>query len=561
MKLKNKISITFLGMMVIFFFVLLFSIKVLVEKTINQIATNDVKSLIEIAYDYLDLKSPGDFQTKGAKLYKGDIELNNNNILIDNLGKVLGYKITIFQNDIRIATNVMNGGVRAVGTRASTNITEEVLKKGNTYIGKANVLGKILHTAYLPLKNNSGQIIGMLFIGVDLKEFIDQTILEFILMVSLVVFIATLLIIIFFNSFFKFNVTKPVNYIMKSLSDLAGGELSQTIELRTKDEMELIAISLNKTRLEFANLVGIIRSKAYNLSEENHRLNDSAAETTQASENITTTIIDFSNKMDNSVDTMEKVVSEFEVLNTETSDIKNSVSDCKESVINLKNNSNIGMDILSSAVKMIIETEKSVKDTSAFVNEFKIQIDEIIILLQAITNISEKTNLLALNAAIEAARAGEAGRGFNVVAEEIRKLAENSKRTVEDIHNITQKIVDGSKNANEAMIKTREVSLSSTNFVKQVQENFNVINSLSNNIEYKINVVDKFNEKVQSNISNITSEIINSSDILKSLSSEINEITASTEEQIATMEELQSVSQELSITSDNLLESISNFKL
>ena len=139
------------------------------------------------------------------------------------------------------------------------------------------------------------------------------------------------------------------------------------------------------------------------------------------------------------------------------------------------------MDILGAAVNMILQTEKNVVDTSEFVTEFSNQIKEIITLLQAITGISEKTNLLALNAAIEAARAGEAGRGFNVVAEEIRKLAENSRQTVEDIQNITQKIVEGSNNATEAMNKTKEVSTKSTNSVKQVQDNFMLINELSNN--------------------------------------------------------------------------------
>ena len=547
--------------MAIFFIALMTSVSFLVKNTLNSVTEHNVSNSAKVAFEYFDLLYPGSYQIKNDKLYKGGTKLNDNFTLIDKLGEVLGYKVTIFQNDTRITTNVTKDGERAVGTKADEKVIKKVLEAGDSYTGTANVVGNELHVAYIPIKNLANENIGMFFIGVDTKAFIDKTIWAFVAILGIIVLVSTVIILIVFGIFFKFNVTKPVDYILSALDSISNGNLSNEVKLKSKDELQSIADSLDNTRKNFNLLISDLKNRAEGLAEDSHRLYDSAVETTQASENITSTIIDFTGKMDDSVDTMEKVFGEFDTLNSEAHIISDYVSDCKVSVEKLKENSDSGMDILGAAVNMILQTEKNVVDTSEFVTEFSNQIKEIITLLQAITGISEKTNLLALNAAIEAARAGEAGRGFNVVAEEIRKLAENPREKVEDIQNITQKIVEGSNNATEAMNKTKEVSTKSTNSVKQVQDNFMLINELSNNIENKIDTVNEYNKGIQNKIEHISNEVSGASKTLKSLNSEINQITASTEEQIATMEELQAVSQELSGTSAKLLDHTAQFKI
>ena len=547
--------------MAIFFIALMTSVSFLVKNTLNSVTEYNVSNSAKVAFEYFDLLYPGSYQIKNNVLYKGGTKLNDNFTLIDKLGEVLGYKVTIFQNDTRITTNVTKDGERAVGTKADEKVIKKVLEAGDSYTGTANVVGNELHVAYIPIKNLANENIGMFFIGVDTKAFIDKTIWAFVAVLGIIVLVSTAIILIVFGIFFKFNVTKPVDYILSALDSISNGNLSNEVKLKSKDELQSIADSLDNTRKNFNLLISDLKNRAEGLAEDSHRLYDSAVETTQASENITSTIIDFTGKMDDSVDTMEKVFGEFDTLNSEAHIISDYVSDCKVSVEKLKENSDSGMDILGAAVNMILQTEKNVVDTSEFVTEFSNQIKEIITLLQAITGISEKTNLLALNAAIEAARAGEAGRGFNVVAEEIRKLAENPREKVEDIQNITQKIVEGSNNATEAMNKTKEVSTKSTNSVKQVQDNFMLINELSNNIENKIDTVNEYNKGIQNKIEHISNEVSGASKTLKSLNSEINQITASTEEQIATMEELQAVSQELSGTSAKLLDHTAQFKI
>jgi methyl-accepting chemotaxis protein len=561
MKLSKKISIVFSGIMLVFFIILIFSVNFLLAKSINLITEKNVLGASKIAFEYFNTLYPGDFEIRDNMLYKGSKKINNSFETVDKMGDILGYKVTVFQGDTRISTNIITNNERVVGSKADKKITDIVLTKGESYIGIAKVLDKELAVAYLPIKNSKGQVIGMFFIGDDIREFINTTISEFTIMLSIIVGIATIIIIIIFAFFFKINVTKPVNYILKLLSDMSKGDLSTSIKLNSKDELQEISDSLENTRINFRDLINNLQVEAHNLADNSQRLYDSTVETTQASESITSNIIEFTDKMETSVEKIEGVFDDFDSLSRESQNIKSYVSDCKDSVEKLKEVSDFGMDVLGDTVGMILDTENSINNTSDFVTEFSSQINEIISLLEAITGISEKTNLLALNAAIEAARAGEAGRGFNVVAEEIRKLAESSRKTVEDIHEITIKIADGSKNATEAMKRTKDISLQSTNSVKQVQENFISIHTLSTNIESKIETVSNFNDEIGEKMGYIVNEISTASTSVRTLTGEMGQITAATEEQIATMEELRAISSELSETSQQMKDKSDNFKV
>lgn len=554
MKLNKKISIVFIGTMLVFSLILIFSIRSLVLKTINS--TNDyyASNYIKVISGYLDSKYSGVYEIKDNYLYKGQYKLTGNDEIATELKNLFDYEVAIYQKDTIVATNIKNDqGEFITGIKASSNVITNTLEKGEELHGVESIGGEILYTIYTPLKDSNGNIIGLLCIGKDSRDFINNTISEFIVTTSSIIASLIFAIIVLFKFFFHFNINKPVDYLKEKMKKISDGNLSEIIEIKSKDEMQDISQSLEKIKNNFKLLIGDLLEKAHNLSEESHRLSDSATETTNISENISSVIIDFSNSMENSVEKIETVFDEFNLLILEAEQINNDISDCKDGVKELNNSSQKASELLGQAVNLILGTDKSIKDSSQFVKEFSSQINDIITLLGAITSISERTNLLALNAAIEAARAGEAGKGFNVVAEEIRKLAENSKKTVEDIQSITNKIIFGSENAEKAMNETSRVSVQSTEFVKEVQDNFSVINNLSSIIETRINNVDLSNLKVQNKIHEVSKEISASSENLKKLNSQINEITSSTEEQIATMEELQSVSIELASTSDKLI--------
>ncbi|HEY5561779.1 MAG TPA: methyl-accepting chemotaxis protein [Clostridiaceae bacterium] len=160
-------------------------------------------------------------------------------------------------------------------------------------------------------------------------------------------------------------------------------------------------------------------------------------------------------------------------------------------------------------------------------NQKSIDIAQII---DVIRNIADQTNLLALNAAIESARAGEAGKGFAVVADEIRKLAEQSKKSVNSIGNIIKELQSDSQNSLQAVVTLRDVSKKQNEIVLTTKDIFNEIN-------HKVDAVDKNVDRVTEKINDILEA---NDDIVKN----INELSAVSEETMANAEEANAMTHE-----------------
>lgn len=140
-----------------------------IETAMAEKSKSDLATALEIA-DYM---LPGSWQVKNGELYKGQYRINDNTELVDKIARLTDDTVTIFLNNTRVATNIMRDGTRATGTVAADYVTETVLTNGNLYIGEAEVVGENYQTCYAPLKDDSGNIIGMFYIGVS-KKLADQ---------------------------------------------------------------------------------------------------------------------------------------------------------------------------------------------------------------------------------------------------------------------------------------------------------------------------------------------------------------------------------------------------
>jgi methyl-accepting chemotaxis protein len=215
-------------------------------------------------------------------------------------------------------------------------------------------------------------------------------------------------------------------------------------------------------------------------------------------------------------------------------------------------------------INTLIEKSNKTKIATSEVNDIVQDMNEstkqINAISEKIANITEQTNLLSLNASIESARAGEAGRGFAVVADEIRKLAEESKSSTEEIKAIIASIQMKSDTAVKAIALTENVVNEQELAVDQTQHIFSeILKSIEVMItkvnEVKMAIVD-INEKKQLTVS----EIENISFISEQTASASEEVSASSEEISATMEELTAHSSELQILAEQLGIEINKFK-
>ncbi|MFW6140293.1 MAG: cache domain-containing protein [Acidobacteriota bacterium] len=194
----------------------------------------------------------------------GGVLINRNYEIVDSVKEIVykeekykGREIgtsTIFQNDLRISTNVKNeDGSRAIGTRVSKEVNEAVLKNGRSYIDRAFVVNDWYITAYEPIKNLQNQIIGILYVGMLEKPYIDtahKVMITFTFMASMLVILLLVLL------YFSINrIINPLLKIVEATQKIAKGDLSHKVKVNSKDEIGYLAESFNKMTddLEAAN--------------------------------------------------------------------------------------------------------------------------------------------------------------------------------------------------------------------------------------------------------------------------------------------------------------------
>ena len=173
LKLGTKINIIVIAIIVVLSSMIGFVVNQEVTRGIKEFATEKAKGDLGLAYRYINNEYPGDWEVKDNQLYKGKTLINDNYEIVDLIGEDTGYTVTIFLEDTRISTNVMIDGERAIGTQASAEVVNTVLKNGENFYGEANVAGNMYQTAYMPIKDATGDIIGIFYVGAS-QEIINN---------------------------------------------------------------------------------------------------------------------------------------------------------------------------------------------------------------------------------------------------------------------------------------------------------------------------------------------------------------------------------------------------
>ncbi|MBD5640624.1 methyl-accepting chemotaxis protein [Clostridium botulinum] len=348
-----------------------------------------------------------------------------------------------------------------------------------------------------------------------------------------------------------------------SLNIVATGDLTTNVNSnieKEKDEIGHMAKALSKTVLSIGSMINSLKGNSFNIDDKANNLAAISEEFTATTENVSTAIQEVATGATNQAQALTEIVS---MLNDFSDKINSTVNNIEEidgmskEIDEKANVSNKDMKELLNSIENLTKVFENF-ETKIWTMESNVQkINEI---TNLINDIAEKTNLLALNAAIEAARAGESGKGFAVVAEEIRKLAEMSRKSSEDIYNIVNGVLEDTKDmvkssnevneklngqkstADEAMNSFMEISKSVTNMIPKIR-----------NINNSANIIEKNKN-----------EILNKSETIASISEEISasaeEISASSEEMSASSEEVANTAQSLNEMTQDMLNEMNKFK-
>ncbi|MHB8072964.1 methyl-accepting chemotaxis protein [Desulfosporosinus fructosivorans] len=444
LKFKGKIILTISSLLLFLAVAILLDVYYSVNEMVGNNTEKQIQSSANIGLRLLEEKYPGDWQVNGDKLFKGQKLLNDDIELVDAIKNDTGSISTIFLNDTRIATNVMVNEKRATGSKMSAEVADVVLKQGKTYKGEATVTDILYQTKYIPIKDPTGKVIGAFFVGVEKGSMVAQ-VSKIIIKIAMFSIVAIIIGIILSMLLVR-SISKNIDRIQKYLREISAGDLTNTCKVTSKDEINEIAEGLNNTvetikamirnvRNEAANIEDVVDNVAKNVDGLNSSLEDVSASTQELSAGMEET----------AASAQEMTATAQEIEKTVESLAKSAQNGAIE-VLKISKRAVDTKQTVNEAQKKALEIFLGTKDELEIAIENSKVVNQISVLSESIMQITGQTNLLALNAAIEAARAGEAGRGFSVVSEEIRKLAEQSKDTVIKIQDITVKVI-GSVNA------------------------------------------------------------------------------------------------------------------
>ncbi|SFB08744.1 methyl-accepting chemotaxis protein [Clostridium frigidicarnis] len=327
------------------------------------------------------------------------------------------------------------------------------------------------------------------------------------------------------------------------------------------DEIKDIYVAIEDTKKSVGNMIESVKENSFAMEDNAVMLASLSDEFVASSENISYAISEcaegnstqatdfteinnilgmFDEKMNNSILAIEEV--------------NNMASDISEKA----KNSNEDMGQLAKSMAVL---KNSFNEFLKSINGMRESIQTVTAITEMINSISEQTNLLALNAAIEAARAGEAGRGFSVVADEIRKLAEQSKESSQDIYNVISNVLSETEDlSSKSNVMNDELSNGLVN-VENAILSFKDISDLVVEISPKINAINDSSKEMVKDKNTILEKVENSSSIAEEISATTEEIASSTQELTTSSDNVAKSANSLKNLTEKLKEEVSNFKI
>lgn len=357
-------------------------------------------------------------------------------------------------------------------------------------------------------------------------------------------------------------ITIPVNKLAASAKIIAEGDLRQEdIVVKTKDEIGELAISFNLMKSNLRKLLNNVTTNVELTSSSAEELAASTDEVSYSSKNVakrveimTLNASQASATAQESSITIDETAKGIQRIAEATQTLHSKALDTQTIAYN-------GGEILQTVENQMSAIQQTSNETNRRIQQLSIQSSEIENIIKVITNISEQTNLLALNAAIEAARAGDHGKGFAVVAEEVRKLAEESKESANQIVKITTIIQQDTKEVEQAVSVAVENVDEGVSFIVDAQAAFSNILHAIEEISSQIEEVSASTQQISASTEEVTASVTKLSSIAVHVTEQSEMISAAVEEEAATIHEINSVAKSLSEGAMSLQEQINKFKI
>jgi methyl-accepting chemotaxis protein len=460
-----------------------------------------------------------------------------------------GYAFLLDKNSNTIVHPTIKPGDKATGSQVQTMYSQASGEFNYDYNGTPKKM------VFATNEATGWKIAGTLSINEvdqEAKPIFNATIL--VLILSTVVGLMILAFVI--SSFFR-----PLKRLVTAAEKVSEGDLTQRIDIRNQDELGMLGDSFNKMSDSLHHVLVEINQMSAKLSHASNDLAVGAEQTNQATEQIASTIDEVSAGSDKQAHSMHAVSQTLGQMSSVVQQIaanSQQVSRSSQHAAELAHSGNTAIHTAATQMESINHTVNHLSSTVKGLGHRSQEIGQIV---EVITGIATQTNLLALNAAIEAARAGEHGRGFAVVADEVRKLAEQSASSagqiaalIADIQRETEQAVDSMESGTEEVAYGIQV-------VRSAGESFEQIQHAIKEVASQIQEVSAAVQQMSAGSDEVLQSFEQHASITKITASGTQSVSAAAEEQLAYIEELAASASSLSKMADELHRIVAEFKI
>ncbi|MBG9587249.1 methyl-accepting chemotaxis protein [Cytobacillus firmus] len=414
-------------------------------------------------------------------------------------------------------------------------------------------------TSLIPIYNAQEELIAIF--GVDIEASLIKTynktiVGSLVLAVSLILLV---LIIIQYISLKK--MLSPFKVILNNIDEISRGNFRVTMEMKRKGEFGQLNNSLKHMVNNLKTLIGqvsVLSDKVYNTSKD---LQVVASNTADTSKELSESVVGISSHLKVQMEGSLEGATAMEEIAIGIQKTAESATVVTEKAENTLLATQKGNEYIQKTINQMGTVSNSVTLSASVISQLGDRSKQIEKIITIISNISDQTNLLALNAAIEAARAGEHGKGFAVVADEVRKLAEQSQKSAVEIANLVKIIQNETENA----IQSMERGLSEVNYgeeqIQEVGKIFREIVDSTKNVTEQIQDVSAIFEEMSAGSEQVSASLTNSTAIAKESVNSIDIMQDQSINQIEEMKQLKNSSFELEATVEKLNLEIEKFKI